>query len=68
MLMRGQDSIPVKITFAKHINDSTYYQVKIGKEKVNIVCCCEQKYKAGDIVMTAKKDILFMPTKRRLFQ
>lgn len=62
------DSIPVKITFAKHINDSTYYQVKIGKEKVNMVCCCKQKYFKGDVVMTAKKDLEFLPTKRRLFQ
>lgn len=65
-----QDSIPVKITFAKQIKDSVYYQVKIKgqKERVNMICCCKQKYKAGDIILMAEKDIIIEDNKRKLFK
>ena len=62
----GQDSIATKVLYKPvTINDTTYYHVRINwmdrKEIVIMKCCCKGKAirKKGEIVMIAKKDLIF---------
>lgn len=59
--MQGQDSVALKVTYSKKIADTVYYQFKIlgTKEIVNSKCCCLTQRKKGELVMVAKKDLIF---------
>lgn len=59
----AQDSVSVKILYKPVTKgDTTYYTVKIGKEKVVMRCCCKDRPKRekGEYVNVAIKDIEFI--------
>lgn len=64
--LNAQDSVALKvISKPQTINDTTYYLVRIDwmdhKEKVIVKCCCRDKTirQKGEMVMVAKKDLIF---------
>jgi len=58
------DSVQARVTWSDRIGDTSYYQIKIKGEKlINMKCCCKTKRSKGDIVMIAKKDLLFYEDK-----
>jgi hypothetical protein len=56
---QGQDSVPVKIIYAKTKDSTTHYILKMGNEKVTMSCCCKPR-KKGETVMIARKDLQFI--------
>lgn len=62
----GQDSLRLTVTKARSDQDRTYYWFKDdNRNNYQTVCSCEQKHTKGDIVMIAKKDLLYYEEKRK---
>ena len=63
--MQGQDSVATKVLSVRTIGDTTYYRVRLYDmrytEQVIVKCCCRDKTirQKGEMVMVAKKDLIF---------
>jgi hypothetical protein len=59
LALQGQDSVAVKIIYAKTKDSVTHYILKYGRVNIKTSCYCAPRSK-GEMVMIAKKDIEFI--------